>query len=48
MRRVTGIGGVFFSAKDQKALVAWFVAHRGSLTALSEVRITPLSWRLIR
>ena len=37
MRRVTGIGGVFFSAKDQKALVAWFVAHRGSLTALRTV-----------
>jgi predicted enzyme related to lactoylglutathione lyase len=29
MRRVTGIGGVFFSAKDPKALGAWYKKHLG-------------------
>ena len=29
MRRVTGIGGIFFSAKDPKALSAWYKQHLG-------------------
>ena len=29
MKRVTGIGGIFFKAKDPKALRAWYKAHLG-------------------
>lgn len=29
MKRVTGIGGIFFSAKDPKALGAWYKNHLG-------------------
>jgi len=29
MKRVTGIGGIFFSAKDPKALGAWYKQHLG-------------------
>ena len=29
MKRVTGIGGVFFSAKDPAALGAWYKKHLG-------------------
>lgn len=29
MRRVTGIGGVFFKAKDPEALGAWYRTHLG-------------------
>ena len=29
MRRVTGIGGIFFSARDPKALAAWYKKHLG-------------------
>ncbi|WP_419570598.1 VOC family protein [Rheinheimera sp.] len=29
MQRVTGIGGVFFKAKDPKALAAWYQTHLG-------------------
>jgi predicted enzyme related to lactoylglutathione lyase len=29
MQRVTGIGGIFFSARDPKALGAWYKAHLG-------------------
>lgn len=29
MKRVTGIGGIFFKAKDPKALGAWYQAHLG-------------------
>ena len=29
MRRVTGIGGIFFKAKDPKALQAWYERHLG-------------------
>lgn len=29
MKRVTGIGGVFFHAKDPKALRAWYQTHLG-------------------
>jgi catechol 2,3-dioxygenase-like lactoylglutathione lyase family enzyme len=29
MRRVTGIGGVFFKARDPKALGAWYRTHLG-------------------
>jgi len=29
MKRVTGIGGIFFQAKDPKALGAWYKTHLG-------------------
>ena len=29
MKRVTGIGGIFFHAKDPKALGAWYKTHLG-------------------
>ena len=29
MKRVTGIGGIFFKAKDVPALRAWYQRHRG-------------------
>jgi len=29
MNRVTGIGGIFFNAKDQQALLAWYRKHLG-------------------
>jgi predicted enzyme related to lactoylglutathione lyase len=29
MKRVTGIGGIFFKAKDPKALAAWYQKHLG-------------------
>lgn len=29
MKRVTGIGGVFFTARDPKALGAWYKTHLG-------------------
>ncbi len=29
MGRVTGIGGVFFRARDPEALVAWYEEHLG-------------------
>jgi catechol 2,3-dioxygenase-like lactoylglutathione lyase family enzyme len=29
MQRVTGIGGIFFKAKDPAALSAWYKAHLG-------------------
>ncbi|MFO0904868.1 MAG: VOC family protein [Pirellulales bacterium] len=29
MRRVTGIGGVFFNAKDPQAMCAWYRKHLG-------------------
>lgn len=29
MKRVTGIGGIFFQAKDPSALRAWYRAHLG-------------------
>ena len=29
MQRVTGIGGIFFSAKDPAALRAWYARHLG-------------------
>jgi predicted enzyme related to lactoylglutathione lyase len=29
VRRVTGIGGIFFNARNPKALCAWYKAHLG-------------------
>ena len=29
MKRVTGIGGIFFNAKDPAALRAWYQKHLG-------------------
>ena len=30
MKRVTGIGGIFFKAKDAPALQAWYKRHLGT------------------
>ena len=29
MKRVTGIGGIFFNAEEPKALCAWYKKHLG-------------------
>ena len=29
MKRVTGIGGIFFKAKDAPAMLAWYKRHLG-------------------
>ncbi|RYD87400.1 MAG: VOC family protein, partial [Sphingobacteriales bacterium] len=29
MKKVTGIGGVFFKCKDPKAMYAWYKTHLG-------------------
>lgn len=29
MKRVTGIGGIFFKAKDQKKMIEWYEKHLG-------------------
>jgi hypothetical protein len=29
MKRITGIGGIFFKAKDARALQAWYKRHLG-------------------
>jgi len=29
MKRVTGVGGIFFKAKDAKSLAAWYKRHLG-------------------
>ena len=29
MARVTGLGGIFFKARDPKALAAWYAQHLG-------------------
>jgi len=29
MKRVTGIGGIFFKSQDSKALGAWYKTHLG-------------------
>ena len=29
MERVLGVGGVFFKARDPKALAAWYAEHLG-------------------
>ncbi|TXG80851.1 MAG: VOC family protein [Rhodocyclaceae bacterium] len=33
MQRVTGIGGIFFKARDPKALSAWYAKHLGLCVA---------------
>jgi hypothetical protein len=39
MKRVTGIGGIFFKAKDAPALQAWYKRHLGI-----DVQEYPFSW----
>ena len=40
MQRVTGIGGLFFRAKDPDALAAWYEANLG----ITRVQTTGLPW----
>ena len=36
MKRVTGIGGIFFNAKDPVALRAWYKKHLGRHMAVAQ------------
>lgn len=42
MKRVTGIGGVFFKSKDPKALSAWYAKHLG--LPVQEWGGAPMAW----
>jgi len=42
MKRVTGIGGIFFNAKDPVALRAWYQKHMG--IDVQEWAGTPFTW----
>lgn len=46
MQRVTGIGGIFFKARDPKQLMAWYNQHLGlsAPTTEDETYVT-FSWR---
>ncbi len=46
MKRVTGIGGIFFKAKDQKKLGEWYDKHLGLKPDPASGAIT-LEWREI-
>ncbi|NRA88250.1 MAG: VOC family protein [Rhizobiales bacterium] len=41
MEKVEGIGGLFFSAKDPKALAEWYETHLGINLAPKNVEMTP-------
>lgn len=43
MKRVTGIGGIFFKAKDSAALAAWYRKHLG--IDVQDWGGCPFSWR---
>lgn len=43
MEKVTGIGGIFFRAKDPKALSEWYEAHLGINVAPTDMEMEP--WR---
>ena len=44
MKRVTGIGGIFFKAQDPEKLKAWYQEHLG-LELDSEVGGVAFKWR---
>jgi len=44
MRRVTGIGGVFFKARDPEALGAWYATHLG-IVLEAGTAVSTLRWR---
>jgi len=41
MAKALGIGGVFFRAKDPKALAAWYSTHLGINPAPTDMAMTP-------
>lgn len=41
MERVTGIGGVFFRAKDPEALARWYEQHLGINPAPRDMDMQP-------
>jgi predicted enzyme related to lactoylglutathione lyase len=43
MKRVTGIGGIFFKANDQKAQAAWYRRHLG--IEVGDEGYTMFQWR---
>lgn len=43
MEKVTGIGGIFFRAKDPKALSAWYETRLGINAAPTDMEMVP--WR---
>ena len=44
MKRVTGIGGVFFKAKDPKSLCAWYEQHLGIPRASETETMAIFQW----
>jgi len=38
MKRVTGIGGVFFKAQDQEKLYQWYEKHLGTARAVAKAQ----------
>lgn len=43
MEKVVGVGGIFFRARDPKALSAWYAAHLGINVAPTDMEMEP--WR---
>ncbi len=43
-QRVTGIGGIFFKAKDPKAMYAWYEKHLG-LNYVPEMQSVDFAWK---
>jgi predicted enzyme related to lactoylglutathione lyase len=44
MKRVTGIGGIFFKAADPKGMYAWYQKHLG-IDAMPDGSCAMFSWR---
>ena len=45
MKRVTGIGGIFFKAKNPKQLSAWYEQHLGLEPAENAENASTFKWR---
>ena len=45
MERVTGIGGVFFKARDPRQMMAWYSKHLGIPTGSEEETHVMFEWR---
>ena len=47
MERVTGTGGIFFTARDPRALAAWY-EERGGTVSSGKLRWFTLRWFTLR
>ena len=47
MKRVTGIGGVFFKCKDPKAINAWYKTHLGFETSPYGTSFNGVRWKTV-